>query len=51
MEYDNFLIEIYEHANNHKATATASQKKYFYFPLALLDHSSAVSTYNNVTKQ
>jgi hypothetical protein len=51
MEYGNFLIEIYEHANNHKASTTASQKKYFYSPLALLDHKSAVSIYNNVTKQ
>jgi hypothetical protein len=51
MEFGNFLVEIYEHANNHKATTTASEKKYFYSPLALLDHKSAVSSYNNVTKQ
>ncbi|XP_046647937.1 uncharacterized protein LOC124337953 [Daphnia pulicaria] len=51
MNYGNFLIEIYEHANNHKQTTTASQKKYFYSPIALLDHKSAVSSYNNVTKQ
>jgi hypothetical protein len=36
MEYGNYLIEIYEHANNHKATTTANQKKrnylsYFFF--------------------
>jgi hypothetical protein len=29
MEYGDFLVEIYEHADNHKATTTASQKKYF----------------------
>ncbi|XP_046637862.1 uncharacterized protein LOC124316145 isoform X2 [Daphnia pulicaria] len=51
MEYGNFLIEIYEHVNNHKPTITASEKKYFYSPIALLDHSSAVSTYNKFTKQ
>ncbi|EFX82821.1 hypothetical protein DAPPUDRAFT_240849 [Daphnia pulex] len=51
MKYGNFLVEIYEHANNHKQTTTASQKKYFYAPIALLDHKSAVSSYNNVTKQ
>ncbi|XP_046638164.1 uncharacterized protein LOC124316324 [Daphnia pulicaria] len=51
MEYGNFLVEIYEHANNHKATTTASQKKYFYSPIALLDNKSAVSSYNKVTKQ
>jgi hypothetical protein len=51
MEYGNFLVEIYEHANNHKPTATASEKKYFYSPIALLDHKSAVSRLNRVTKQ
>ncbi|XP_046645655.1 probable E3 ubiquitin-protein ligase bre1 [Daphnia pulicaria] len=51
MEYGNFLIEIYEHANNHKATTTPNQKKYYYSPIALLDHKSANSTYNRVTKQ
>jgi hypothetical protein len=49
-EYGNFVVRIYEHANNHGAE-TASQKRYFYSPLALLDHSSAVSSYNGVTKQ
>ncbi|XP_046651567.1 uncharacterized protein LOC124342588 isoform X5 [Daphnia pulicaria] len=51
MEYGNFLIEIYEHANNHKITTTAGDKKYFYSPIALLDHKSAVSKFNKVTKQ
>jgi hypothetical protein len=51
MEYGNFRIEIFEHVNNHKATTTAGEKKYFYSPLALLDHKSAVSSYNKFTKQ
>nr|CAH0101326.1 unnamed protein product [Daphnia galeata] len=51
MEYGNFLIEIYEHAHNHKTTTTASQKKYFFSPLALLDNKSAESSFNNVTKR
>ncbi|EFX77489.1 C1q and tumor necrosis factor-related protein-like protein 2 [Daphnia pulex] len=51
MKYGNFLVEIYEHANNHKATTTDSKKKYFYSPIALLDHKSAVSRLNRVTKQ
>ncbi len=50
MKYGNFLIEIYEHADNNQKS-TASQKKYFYSPIAILDHSSAVSTYNRFTKQ
>jgi hypothetical protein len=51
MKYGNFRIAIYEHVNNQKATATSNQKKYFYSPLALLDHTSAVSIYNRVTKK
>jgi hypothetical protein len=51
MKYGNFRIDIYEHVDNHKATTNASEKKYFYSPLALLDHTSAVSIYNKVTKQ
>jgi hypothetical protein len=51
VEYGNFLIEIYEHTDNNKATTTMSQKKYFYSPLAMLDHKSAVSLYNNVTNK
>ena len=51
MEYGNFLIEIYEHANNHKATTIQNQKKYFYSPLALLDNKSANSSYNRITNR
>ena len=51
VEYANFLIEIYEHTDNNKPATTMSQKKYFYSPLAILDHKSAVSLYNNVTNQ
>ena len=34
-----------------RQTTTANQKKYFYSPHALLDHKSAVSTHNRVTKK
>ncbi len=50
MKYGNFFIEIYEHVDNNQKS-TDSQKKYFYSPLALLNHSSAVSSYNRFTKQ
>jgi hypothetical protein len=50
MEYGNFLVEIYEHADYNQKSSDI-QKKYFYSPIALLDHSSAVSTYNKFTKQ
>jgi hypothetical protein len=50
LKYGNFHIEIYEHTTNHKAT-THSEKKYFYSPIALLDHKNAFSRYNKVTKK
>jgi hypothetical protein len=51
MEYGNFFIEIYEHTNNKKSATAASEKKYFYSSIGLLDNQSAVSTYNRITKQ
>jgi hypothetical protein len=51
MEFGNFLVEIYEHSNNHKATTTTSQKKYFYSPIALLDYRNAISRLNKVTNK
>jgi hypothetical protein len=50
LKYGNFHIEIYEHINNHKTTTT-SEKKYFYSPIALLDHKNAFSRFNKVTKK
>jgi hypothetical protein len=49
IKYGNFHIEIFEHSNNQKVTA--SEKKYFYSPIALLDHKSTVSRLNRFTKQ
>jgi hypothetical protein len=52
MPYGNFRVNIYEHANNNKATTTnAINKKYFYAPIALLNHRSAHSFFNNVTQE
>jgi hypothetical protein len=50
MPYGSFRVNIYEHANNHKTTTPATRYKYFYAPIALLDQS-AVTSFNNVTKQ
>ena len=50
LKYGNFHIEIYEHINNNKTT-TNSEKKYFYSPIALLDHTNAFSRFNKVTKK
>lgn len=51
MPYSNFRVNIYEHANNRMETTNPSNKKYFYAPIAVLDHKSAVSFFNNVRKQ
>ncbi|XP_046462426.1 uncharacterized protein LOC124208629 [Daphnia pulex] len=51
MPYGSFRVNIYEHANNHKTTTPPTRYKYFYAPIALLDHKSAVTSFNNVTKQ
>lgn len=51
MPYGDFRINIYEHPINYKSTTIPSRKRYFYSPLALLDHMSADSKYGNVTRQ
>jgi hypothetical protein len=43
IEYGNFFIDIYEHTNNKKSATAASEKKYFYSPIGLLDNQSEVS--------
>jgi hypothetical protein len=50
MPYGNFRVNIYEHLDNYK-NKTNNSKKYFYSPIALLDHKSAVSLFNDVTEQ
>ena len=52
MPYGNIRVNIYEHSDNNKVTnAKVYRPKYFYAPIALLDHKSAISTFNNVTLQ
>jgi hypothetical protein len=51
MEYGNFGIDIYEHTSNRKQNTSLGYCKYYFSPIALLDHESAVSFFNNVTKQ
>ena len=43
MPYKNFKINIYENSNNQDKFHTPSRLKYYYTPIALLDHKSAVS--------
>ena len=43
MEYGNFGIDIYEHTSNRKQNTSLGYCKYYFSPIALLDHESAVS--------
>lgn len=47
MPYGSFRVNIYQHASNNKSEQ--SNNKFFYAPIALLDHQSAVSQFNNIT--
>jgi hypothetical protein len=51
MEFGHFGIDVYEHANNHKPTTPKDRCKYYFAPISLLDHTSAVSLLNIVTNQ
>ncbi|KAI9563440.1 hypothetical protein GHT06_010903 [Daphnia sinensis] len=51
MEHGSFRIDIYEHADNHKASTPPNRHKYFYAPIALLDNKGATSSFNNVTQK
>ncbi|XP_057371790.1 uncharacterized protein LOC130692722 [Daphnia carinata] len=49
MPYGAFRINIYEHSANLLASTPESRKRYYYAPIALLDHISVFSWFNNVT--
>ena len=51
MPYSNYAINIYGHSSNNLASTTNDKKKFYYTPVARLDHSSATSSFNNVTQQ
>lgn len=51
MEFMQFAIDVYEHADNHKPTTPKDRCKYYFAPISLLDHTSAVSFLNSVTNQ
>ena len=48
MPHGNYRINIYEHLDNDKNNQS---QNYFYSPIAQLDHKSAASFFNDVTKQ
>lgn len=52
MKYGNFRVNVYEHAANSRPdTLSGRWKKYFYAPVAVLDHESATSGYNAINKR
>jgi hypothetical protein len=50
MKYGNYRVDIYEHSKNQNPNTPSNRHKYYYAPIALLDHKSAISSYNKVTK-
>lgn len=50
MPYQTYRINIYEHATN-DLPLFKGLKRYFYAPIVLLDHASAYSSFNNVTRE
>ena len=49
MKYGNYRVDIYEHSKNQHPNTPSNRHKYYYAPIALLDHKSAISAYNKVT--
>jgi len=56
--YGNFRINVYEHSANQRNAISNENadnknhlKKFYYAPISLLDHASAISSFNNVTQQ
>jgi len=50
MPYGDGSVAIYEHSNNNKPSFNGT-KRYYYAPIALLNHDSAYSYFNNITKR
>ena len=51
MPYDDYRINIYQHLNNTRSDSIETEHQFFYAPICLLDHSSAVYQFNRVTEQ
>ena len=50
MKYGNYRVDIYEHSKNQNPNTPSNRHQYYYAPFAILDHKSAFSYYNKVTK-
>ena len=50
MPYGDYRINIYEHSAN-KEPGFNGTKRFYYAPIVLVNHQSASSSFNNVTKE
>lgn len=50
MDYDTYQVKIYNHASNKDVDMNNVEKKYYFEPIGQLDHLSAKSNFNNVSK-
>ena len=51
MDYDSYSIKIYGHAKNKDIATKNEDKKYYFEPIGQLNHRSAQSAFNNITKK
>lgn len=51
MNYNTFTVKIYGHATNNDFNKKNEEKKYYFEPIGQLDHQSAESAFNNVSKK
>jgi len=51
MNYNTYTIKIYGHASNNDVNKKNERKKYYFEPICQLDHFSAESAFNNVSKK
>jgi len=51
MDYDIYTVKIYDHASNKDVNVRNEEKKYYFEPIGQLDHRSAKSVFNNISKK
>jgi len=51
MDYDTYTVKIFDHALNKDVNMKNEKKKYYFEPIGQLNHLSAESSYNNVSKK
>jgi len=51
MDYDSYTVKIYDHASNKNPNIKNEEKKYYFEPIGQLDHRTAKSAFNNISKK